>query len=103
MGGSPYGNTLRSFRRDSSVTRKTIKAGTAKRMLKTAAPYYKILVIFLVLILVDAVVGVANPLIFREIINVGIIGKKKNVVIDYAFLGLTAKLSGCYSFTATSG
>ena len=71
-GGGQFGGVMRSMRRDGSVTQQHVTKGTAKRMFQFARPYRKILVVFLVLVVIDAVIGVINPLLFRSIINKGI-------------------------------
>jgi ATP-binding cassette subfamily B protein len=63
---------MRSFRRDPNVTTKKLAKGTVRRIARFAAPYKKWLTVFLVIILVDAVVGVANPLILKKIIDQGV-------------------------------
>jgi ATP-binding cassette subfamily B protein len=68
-GGGQFGGVMRSMRRDTSVTQQRVTKGTAKRMFKFAKPYRKILIWFLVLVVIDAVVGIINPLLFRSIIN----------------------------------
>ena len=68
-GGGSFGGVMRQMRRDTSVLQQEITKGTARRMLQFARPYRKILTLFLVLIVVDAVIGVANPLMFRAIID----------------------------------
>jgi ATP-binding cassette, subfamily B, bacterial len=61
-----------SFRRDRSVTAKKLPPGTLRRIVRFAAPYKRQLVWFLLLIVLDAVIGVVNPLIFKGIIDKGI-------------------------------
>jgi ATP-binding cassette subfamily B protein len=61
-----------SFRRDRSVTEKKLPPGTLRRIVRFAAPYRRQLIWFLLLIVIDAVIGVANPLIFKAIIDKGI-------------------------------
>ncbi len=63
---------MRSFRRDPSVSDTKLAPGTVKRIARFAAPYRRDLGIFLGLIVVAAVVSVANPLIFAKIIDDGI-------------------------------
>jgi ATP-binding cassette subfamily B protein len=75
-----------SLRRDRSVLKESITPGTWRRMLKFVWPYRRILSVFLVMVVVDAAISVVNPLIFREVINNGIIGKDLGVVIDCAAL-----------------
>ncbi len=82
MMGGPAG--LRSFWRDKSVTKHKVAPGTARRMFRFARPYRRLLTIFLVMIVVDALLGAINPLLFRGIINDGIIGHDRDLVITLA-------------------
>lgn len=82
--GGPHG--MRSFMRDRSVVDHRVAAGTARRMLAFARPYRRLIGWFLVLVVVDAVIGAVNPLIIREIINTGIIGHDRTVVISLSLL-----------------
>ncbi|HEX4541367.1 MAG TPA: ABC transporter ATP-binding protein [Acidimicrobiales bacterium] len=77
---------MRSFRRDSSVKHQQLAPGTARRILRFAAPYKRMLAVFLVLIVIDAVIGVANPLIYRDIINKGILGHRSGLIVALALL-----------------
>jgi ATP-binding cassette subfamily B protein len=63
---------LRSMRRDHGVQDQKVAKGTVRRILTFVAPYRALLAIFLVLVVLDAIVSAANPLIYREIINKGI-------------------------------
>ncbi len=83
MGG---GNLHRTMMRDSSVTQATIPKGTFRRVMRFARPYRGSLVVFLVLIVVDAAVGVANPLLYRAIIDNGILRHRSGVVVTLAFV-----------------
>jgi ATP-binding cassette, subfamily B, bacterial len=83
-GGGQFGGVMRSMRRDGSVTEQHITKGTAKRMFQFARPYRKILAVFLVLVIVDAVIGVVNPLLFRSIIDKGIPEHDKSLIIGLA-------------------
>jgi ATP-binding cassette, subfamily B, bacterial len=68
-GGGQFGSVMRSMRRDGSVRSQHVSKGTARRMIRFARPYRKILAWFLVLVTVEAFVGIINPLLFRRIIN----------------------------------
>jgi len=68
-GGGAFGPMMRSMRRDESVTQQRVTKGTTRRMIRFARPYRNILAVFLVFVIVDAVVGVVNPLLFRAIID----------------------------------
>ena len=85
-GRGMYGVSMRSFRRDDSVTDVKIAPGTMKRIAAFASPYRWILAIFMVLVIVDAVIGVVNPLIFRVIIDKGILQKHVGLIVDLALI-----------------
>jgi ATP-binding cassette, subfamily B, bacterial len=84
--GSPMWGVMRSMRRDQSVTNAKVARGTARRILRFAAPYKRILMLFLGVVIVDAVIGVANPLLFRQIINEGILKKDTELIVTLALI-----------------
>jgi len=55
-------------------------------MFRFVWPYRRILGVFMVMVVLDAAISVVNPLIFREIINKGILGKDVAIVVDSAIL-----------------
>ena len=71
MPGGPFA-TLRSFTRDPSVTKAKISRGTWRRILGYARGYRPLIVVFIILLVVDAALTVAQPLLFRRIIDQGI-------------------------------
>jgi len=77
---------MRSFMRDGSVTKQKLPAGILRRIMRFAAPYRKILGIFLGLIVVDALIGVWNPLIYRQIIDGGIAEHNSHLIVMLALL-----------------
>ena len=81
-----WGPSMRSFRRDDAVRGHKLAKGTLRRIVGFAAPYRRLLAGFLALVVVDAAIGTANPLIFREIINRGIVRHNSGVVIALALL-----------------
>ncbi|HEY4946938.1 MAG TPA: ABC transporter ATP-binding protein, partial [Acidimicrobiales bacterium] len=85
-GGGQFGGVMRSMRRDESVTQQRVTKGTAKRMFQFARPYQRILAWFLVLVVVDAVIGVVNPLLFRSIIDKGIPEHNKPLILGLALV-----------------
>jgi ATP-binding cassette subfamily B protein len=85
-GGGQFGGVMRSMRRDNSVTQQHVTKGTTKRMFAFARPYRKILIWFLVLVVIDAVVGIVNPLLFRSIINNGIEQGDKQLIITLSLI-----------------
>ena len=82
--GHPAG--MRSLMRDASVTKEKLPPGTLGRIMRFAAPYRKILGVFLGLIVVDALIGVWNPLIYRQIIDGGIAKHDSRLIVALAAL-----------------
>jgi ATP-binding cassette subfamily B protein len=82
-GGGGWG-VMRSLRRDQSVVRQQLAPGTLKRVARFAKPYRSMLLVFLVLIVVDAAIGASNPLIYRAIINDGIIHHHRSLIVVLA-------------------
>ena len=63
---------MASFRRDAAVGKQKLAPGTARRIVRFASPYRRQLTVFLAIILADAVLTVANPLILKKIIDDGV-------------------------------
>ncbi|HEX7359456.1 MAG TPA: ABC transporter ATP-binding protein [Bryobacteraceae bacterium] len=78
--------SMRSFGKDASVLKQKVKPGTALRMLKFARPYTWLLALFLLAVVLDAAVGIANPLIYRSIINNGILAGNAGLIVRLAIL-----------------
>ncbi|MHB8289549.1 MAG: ABC transporter ATP-binding protein [Acidimicrobiales bacterium] len=76
--------SMRSFRRDTSVTQQKLPRGTVRRVLRFAAPHGRVLAVYLVLVVIDAAIGAANPLIFRAIIDRGIMRHDGSIVVVLA-------------------
>ncbi|MDA8062800.1 MAG: ABC transporter ATP-binding protein [Actinomycetota bacterium] len=72
MGGSGGWGLMRSMRRDSSVVHQKLPKGIFRRIARFASPYRWKLLAFLVMIVLDALVGAASPLLYRMIIDRGI-------------------------------
>jgi ATP-binding cassette subfamily B protein len=86
MGGRAWGISMRSFRRDDSVTKQHIKRGTVRRMLSFARPYRTMIAVFLLLVIIDAAIGAANPLIYRAIIDKGILRHHTRIIVILALV-----------------
>jgi ATP-binding cassette subfamily B protein len=86
MGGGGGGGLMRSFRRDESVTSQKLSAGILRRIAHFAVPYRRMLLVFLALIVLDALLSAANPLIYRAIIDDGILPHQSGVVVQLALL-----------------
>src|ERR1700761_6826020 len=74
----------RGFRMDPSVTKQKLKPGTIKRVAGYARPYRLQLSIYLIATAIDAAITVVNPLLLRELIDNGIIGKDQGVILVVA-------------------
>ena len=88
-GGSGDGmgsGLMRSFRRDGSVTSQKLSPGLARRILRFASRYRGRLAVFLAVIVVGELLSAANPLIFRAIIDDGILGRDGGLVVRLALL-----------------
>src|ERR1700756_2536350 len=72
---------MRGFRMDPSITRQKLKPGTIRRIAAYARPYRMHLAVFLLATAVDAVITVVNPLLLRDIIDHGILGRDEQLVI----------------------
>ena len=86
FGGGGGRGLMRSMRQDDSVRSQKLSSGLVRRIARFAAPYKKLLLGFLVLIVIDAIVGAANPLIYRAIIDDGILPKQSAIVVELAIL-----------------
>ncbi|MHB8680720.1 MAG: ABC transporter ATP-binding protein [Acidimicrobiales bacterium] len=85
-GGGAFWGIMRSFRRDESVMEQKLPPGIVRRVFRFAAPYKRLLTTFLGLIVADALLGAVNPLIYRQIIDAGILRHHASVVVAMALL-----------------
>ncbi|MBQ6642177.1 MAG: ABC transporter ATP-binding protein [Saccharopolyspora sp.] len=72
--------TMRSFAGDQSVTRQRLAPGLARRITRYARPYARDIVPFLLLVAASAVIGIVTPLLFKAIIDNGIVPRNLHVV-----------------------
>lgn len=85
-GGMNSWQSMHSFTRDRSVTGTRLPKGLLRRIFRFARPYRKHLAVLLALLAVSAVIGAANPLIYRAIINDGILASDAQLVIVLALV-----------------
>ena len=78
--------TYRSLTRDGSVKKRGIKNGTINRVLGYATPLKVDITLLIVVVVIDAFLVVAQPLLFKRIIDEGISAGNKNVVITTSIL-----------------
>ena len=77
---------MRSFSRDESVTEHKLAPGTVRRILGYARGYKALIIGFLLLLVVDSLLVVAQPLLFRRIVDDGITPGDATVVTVSALL-----------------
>ena len=78
--------SYRSLTRDSSVKNKGIKSDTFSRIVKYAKPLNKDISYLIVIVIVDAFLVVAQPLLFKRIVDDGISAGNRQIVITTAVL-----------------
>lgn len=75
---------MHSLTKDSSVRERRLAPGTRRRVLGYARPYRRQIVWFLVLVVLDAVLVVATPLLLKAIVDDGVIPRDSGVVVRLA-------------------
>jgi ATP-binding cassette subfamily B protein len=75
-----------SLQKDESVLKHKVAPGTIPRVLRFGRPYAGILSLFLGLVVLDAATGVVNPLIYRQLMNRGILQGNAHLVAMLALL-----------------
>ncbi|GII65956.1 ABC transporter [Sphaerisporangium krabiense] len=86
MGGGYGPQVMRSLRRDSSVTKERLTPGTVPRIARYARPYRWHIAAFLALVVLDAAIVIANPLLLKAIIDHGILPRRTDVVINLSLV-----------------
>jgi ATP-binding cassette, subfamily B, bacterial len=93
---------IQNLQQDRSMLHEEIRPETARRVLTFAAPYKVQLALFLVINIVDSSLGVVTPLIYRSIINLGILKGNAPLVIELALVSaLLAVLDALLGLTQT--
>lgn len=77
---------LQSLKNDPSVRDRKVAPGTARRIMRYVRPYRWRLAVFLAFVTIDAAIVAIDPLIYRDIINRGILGGDAQRVILMAAL-----------------
>jgi ATP-binding cassette subfamily B protein len=76
----------RSFRRDPGVTDRKLAPGTWRRVLGYAAAYRGRIGAFLALVVFDASLVVVTPLLFRRLVDDGVVKGDRGLVVELALL-----------------
>lgn len=93
---------LRSLAQDPSVAKRKIKVDTVKRMLSFAGPYVRLLIMFLLVVIAEAMIGVLNPLFYRRIIDQGILSGNASLVVTLAIaISVLGLLDGALGMAQT--
>jgi len=79
-------STARSFTRDRSVTERKLAPGTTRRIMSYARPYRRLIGGFLALVVFDAMLVVATPLLFRQLIDEGVQRGNRELVVGLALV-----------------
>ena len=75
---------MRSMTRDGDVVKRKLAPGTIPRIIEFARPYRREITIFLVLVVLDSLLVVALPLLFKVVIDEGVTKGNKDVVVGVA-------------------
>jgi ATP-binding cassette subfamily B protein len=82
---------MRSYSSDRSVTNQRLAPGTTGRVVRYARPYRRQIAAFLVMVVVSALLVVATPLLFKKIVDDGVMKQNTSLVVWLALLvGLIA-------------
>jgi ATP-binding cassette subfamily B protein len=82
----PTMSALRAFNQDPAALARGIKPGTLRRTLAIAAPYSNWLLLLAVVVVANASISIANPFIYRRIINDGILRADTALIVRMALL-----------------
>ena len=77
---------VRSLSRDSSVAERRLAPGTTRRVFEYARPYRRQIVVFLALVVVDAALVVATPLLLKALVDDGVIPGDSALVVRLALI-----------------
>jgi ATP-binding cassette subfamily B protein len=77
---------VRSLSRDSSVAERHLAPGTTRRVLGYARPYRRQIGFFLVLVVIDAALVVATPLLLKSLVDDGVLPGDSRLVVRLALL-----------------
>ncbi len=85
-GGFAGRGAFNSFSRDREGLERTVPKGTVRRIAAFAKGYGAILAFYLFVVVLDAAIGIVNPLLYRAIIDTGILKSDAALVIRLALM-----------------
>ncbi|MFD5558740.1 ABC transporter ATP-binding protein [Streptomyces sp. NPDC127068] len=88
MAGAGPQMMVRGFGSDSGLTRQKIKPGTVPRIFPYLRPYRRIVTFLLFITVLEAGITVASPLLFKYLIDDGILPRNQAVVVTVALVVL---------------
>lgn len=101
MAGSANHQAISSFRRDRTVSGHTLARGTVRRVLGYAGRYRSAIVGLIVVLIVDAGFTVAQPLLFRRIIDDGVtVGDSRVVTVTALVIAALAVADAAVSLAS---
>lgn len=77
---------MRSLTQDGTVKDRKLAPGTARRVAGYARPFRREIAVFLVLVVIDAAMVVATPLLLKELIDHGITPRNRGLVVRLSLL-----------------
>ncbi len=99
-GGHASAAMMRSMHRDTSTSHTPLRPGTGRRILRFARPYRRELALFTAIISLDALVGVATPILAgRVVTEITSHGKVRVVVYIALIIAALAVLDAVFSYT----
>ncbi len=84
--GPGHMGMMRGMTKDQSVLRARLEHGTTRRVVAYARPFLRAIIAFLTLVVLDAGIVVAVPLLLRDLVDDGVIPKAGDVVVRLALL-----------------
>lgn len=84
--GGPGGRMMGGLRKDPAVKDHDLAPGTVRRVMGYGAPYKGLLLVFLLTVVLGAVVAVAPPLIFKRIVDDGVLQGNRGVVVELSLV-----------------
>ncbi|HET9871771.1 MAG TPA: ABC transporter ATP-binding protein [Propionibacteriaceae bacterium] len=75
------GGMMSRMSRDPSIAQHRLKKGVVRRVLAFARPYRNLIAVFIILVAISSALSVAPPLLFRLIIDDGVLGGDRRLVI----------------------
>ena len=95
-------SALRALRQDPSVLKQKIRPGTLRRTMAIAAPYSRWLLLLGVVVIANASISIVYPLLYRRIINDGILRANTPLIVDLALvIALLGVLDAALGLTQT--